>query len=120
LEIGLEKIVTDVVVGNTAEEFLLNFQGVVQQGFKLDTIHTHFGYGIWQVEVKRNFILREQRLAQNKIDLPISDKPYNRDELALAKWGDVVAIAKSLGVKLRDRQQTIRAILLKQENKNGN
>lgn len=114
---SVEKVfLTEIISGNTLEEFLKNFEGAVRNGYTLVSVDPFFGMGVWQVTMKGYFIKRDLRAAANKIELVIRDSKYTLDELSHATWPTLLAVAKNRGVKIRTRHQIIKDILMKQEN----
>lgn len=110
-----ERIVDEIISGNTPEEFLTEFQKAIKAGFSLKSVPPTFGMGIWQVEITRTYSLREQRYAANKITVDTNRNDFTKEELQIVYFHCLSEIAKRHGVKVRSRQQMIRQILLKQE-----
>lgn len=113
----MEKTVTEIIFGNTPEEFLDTFQRFVLEGYRLSHVSPTFGFGEWSAEVVRTYNYKEKRRLENQISLPIRDSDYEKTELELAHWNDLTAIAKHLGIPRRNRVQLIKDILRKQKEK---
>lgn len=113
----MERVVTEVIFGNTPEEFLIAFQNIIAQGFRLSSVSPTFGFGGWTAEVSRTYNVKEKRRVENQIKLPIRDSDYEKTELEMAYWEDLTAIAKHLGIPRRNRAQLVKDILRKQKEK---